>query len=98
MKRTEDFIDAALIKDIPIWAFHGDEDRVCPYERAEQLMAEMKKLGANMKLTTFAGDKHSIARKIVTGSDNGSTELSSDRCDAESDMMTWLFAQRRTRP
>jgi len=33
LARSEDFIDASIIKDIPIWAFHGDQDKVCPIER-----------------------------------------------------------------
>jgi len=91
---TEAFIDAAVIKDIPIWAFHGDQDKVCPYERDQQLFAEMQKLGGNMKLTTWAGDGHGVAAKMITGSDNGSTQLSSDRCDPEPVFLKWLFAQK----
>ena len=88
-----EFIDAAAIKHIPIWAFHGDRDTVCPYERAQRLFAEMKQLGGNMKLTTWAGDGHSVAAKMIAGGENGSTDSSSDRCDPEPDLMTWLFAQ-----
>jgi len=46
-----------------------------------------------MKLTTWAGDGHGVAEKMITGSDNGSTQLSSDRCDPESSFLKWLFAQ-----
>jgi hypothetical protein len=56
----------------------------------------MKKLGGNMKFTTWAGDGHGIAQKMITGSDNGSTRLSSDRCDVETGFMKWLFAQKRS--
>ena len=55
----------------------------------------MKKLGGNMKLTTWAGGKHAVSDKMIVGADNGTTELSSDRCDKEPDFMTWLFAQSR---
>lgn len=95
LKRTEPFIDASVIKDIPIWAFHGDQDRVCPYERDLTLFNEMKTLKGNMKLTTWAGDGHGVSGKMIAGDDNGSTQLSSGHCDPESDFMTWLFAQRR---
>ncbi len=94
LRSTEEFIDAAVIKDIPIWAFHGDNDKVCPYERDRKLFAEMEKLGGNMKLTTWAGDGHGVAEKMITGADNGSTRLSSDRCDPEPEFLKWLFAQR----
>jgi len=96
LPETEEFIDASVIKDIPIWAFHGDKDKVCPIERDQKLFAEMVKLGGNMKLTTWAGDGHGVAGKMITGSDNGSTQLSSDRCDPEPVFLKWLFAQERT--
>ncbi len=92
LPQTEDFIDPSLIKDIPIWAFHGDADKTCPYEREQKLFAEMKQLGGNMKLTTWAGDGHGVAGKMITGGDNGSTQCSSDRCDGEPEMLKWLFA------
>lgn len=89
----EDFIEAELIKDIPVWAFHGDKDTVCPIEPQKTLFAEMQALGGNMKLTTFAGDGHGISGKFITGADNGTTQSASDRCDSEADFMTWLFSQ-----
>ena len=49
-----------------------------------------------MKFTIWAGDGHGVAMKMITGADNGSTQLSSDRCDPEPVFMKWLFAQKRT--
>ena len=95
LRRTQDFIDAEIIKDIPIWAFHGDKDGVCPIEKQRKVFAQVKALGGNMKMTTWAGDKHAISHKMIAPGDNGSTEYSSDRCDRESDFMTWLFKQKR---
>ena len=92
-KQDEDFIDAALIKDIPIWAFHGGKDNVCPIDPQLTLFAEMQELGGNMKLTTWAGDGHGVSGKFISGADNGTTQVSSDRCDPESNFMKWLFAQ-----
>ncbi len=83
LRRTEEFIDASSIRDIPIWAFHGDQDKVCPIERDQKLFAKMKELGGNMKLTTWAGDGHGVSAKMIAGSDNGTTQRSSDRCDPE---------------
>ena len=90
--QDEEFIDASLIKDVPIWAFHGDGDTVAPYERAEKLFATMTRLGGNMKLTTWVGDAHSVATKMIAGGDNGSTKCASDRCDPEPEMLKWLFS------
>ena len=96
LHKTGEFIDASLIKDIPIWSFHGDKDRVCPIERDRKLFVKMKKLGGKMKFTTWSGDGHGISKKMIIGGDNGSTQISSDRCDRETDFMKWLFKQRRS--
>ena len=94
LKRTEEFIDPSKMKDVPIWAFHGDQDKVCPYDRNLELFNELKELGGNMKLTTFKGDGHGIAGKMIPGADNGSTLMSGERCDPEPDFLKWLFKQR----
>ncbi len=95
--RTEEFIDPAKIKDLPIWAFHGDRDGVCPIEKDQKVFDEVKRLGGNMKFTIWKGDKHGVSGKMIVGADNGTTLFSSDRCDRETDLMTWLFAQSRSR-
>lgn len=90
---TEDYINAEKIKDIPIWTFHGDNDSVCPYSRAEKVFEEMKKVGANFKFTTWAGDGHRIADKMIYDGDNGTTQYSSNRCDKEPEFLKWLLKQ-----
>ena len=94
LKQTEEFIDPSKMKDVPIWAFHGDQDKVCPYDRNLELFHELKERGGNMKLTTFKGDGHGIAGKMIPGADNGSTLMSGERCDPEPGFLKWLFAQR----
>ena len=54
-----------------------------------------KKLGGNMKFTTWAGDNHAVSGKFIPGAKNGTTQLSSTHCDKETDFLTWLFKQRR---
>ncbi|VGO20706.1 carboxylesterase family protein [Pontiella sulfatireligans] len=95
---TPRFVDVEKIKDMPFWIFHGDKDPKCPIEFDRKIFAEMKAIGGNMKFTTWHGDKHGgpIALKMVTGSDNGTTQMSSDRCDPEPVFMKWLFAQKRS--
>jgi len=95
LKKTEDFINPAKIKDLPIWAFHGEKDGVCPIDRDRKVFDAMKELGGNMKFTVWEGDGHGVAPKMILGGENGTTELSSGRCDKEPDFMTWLFAQSR---
>ena len=89
LRRTEKFIDASKIKDVPIWAFHGDNDRVCPIEKDQKVFNEMKRLNGIMKFTIWKGDKHAVSGKFIPGADNGTTYTSSDRCNKESDFLTW---------
>ena len=98
LKRTEKFIDPAKIKNVPIWAFHGDKDGVCPIDKDLAVLDEMKKLNGNMKLTIWAGGNHGVSDRMIAGGNNGTTEYSSDRCDREPDFMTWLFKQKRGNP
>lgn len=95
LKRTADFINAKKIKDVPVWAFHGDKDRTCPYERDRKVFEEVKALSGNMKLTTWQGDNHGVSGKMIPGAHNGKTEFTSNRCDTEPDFMTWMFSQSR---
>ncbi|MGC6448631.1 MAG: FG-GAP-like repeat-containing protein [Rubripirellula sp.] len=97
LKRTEEFIDPGKIKDIPLWAFHGDQDRTCPFDRDQRVFDEVKRLGGNMKLTIWRGGNHGVSAKMIIGAENGETLLSGERCDEESDFMTWLFSQDRSR-
>ena len=99
LPKTEPFIDVSRIRDVPIWAFHGDQDPTCPYERGLALFAEMQAVGGNFKFTTWAGDKHGgpVAEKMITGSRNGRTQLASTRCDPEPDFLKWLFSQSLAR-
>ena len=95
LKTTEDFVDVSLIKDIPFRVLHGDKDHVCPIEKDQLIFAQMKEQGGNMKFTTWVGDKHGgrIALKMMTGSDNGVTEMSSDHRDPEPVFMKWLYSE-----
>lgn len=95
LRRTEPFIDPEKIKDLPIWAFHGDKDGVCPIEKDQVVFDEMKRLGGNMKFTIWQGDNHGVSGRFIPGAKNGRTYLSSTRCNNEDDFLTWLFAQTR---
>ena len=49
---------AALLKDMPIWAFHGDADNVVPISYSETMVEAIKKAGGNPKFTVFPGVNH----------------------------------------
>ena len=95
LRRTEKFIEPVKIKDVPIWAFHGDKDGVCPIEKDQAVFDEMKRLGGNMKFTIWKDDRHAVSGKMIVGGENGTTHFSGDRCDKEPNFMKWLFAQSR---
>ncbi|MEI7850440.1 MAG: hypothetical protein WCH86_01250 [Kiritimatiellales bacterium] len=87
---------ADLVKNIPIWAFHGTEDTVSSFQLSQDFFDEMVAIGGNMKFTPFIGWGHSTPDFIpfVAGvSTRAPTYLSSDRCDPEPVYMTWLFNQ-----
>jgi predicted peptidase len=90
-----EFVQAERLKDLPLWVFHGDQDKVCSYALAAKLLRDMRTLGGNMKLTTWKGQGHGVAAKIIPGNKGNITELASDRCDSEPHVLTWLFKQTK---
>ncbi|MGI9553092.1 MAG: prolyl oligopeptidase family serine peptidase, partial [Aurantibacter sp.] len=49
---------AGAVKDIPWWVFHGDEDMIVDYEHSQNMVEELKKMGADVKFTTYEGVNH----------------------------------------
>ena len=47
------------IKDIPIWAWHGDQDGAVPFEKSVEMVDAIKKAGGDLvKFTTLEGIGH----------------------------------------
>jgi predicted peptidase len=90
-KRTELFAAAAPIcgggdtaaagkmKDIPIWAFHGDQDKTVPPERSREMIEALKAAGGSPKYTEYPGVGH-----------NSWAQTYSDPA-----LYEWLFAQKK---
>lgn len=70
---------ADVIKDLPIWAFHGVEDPVAPVDNTRTMIARLKALGSPAKFTALEGVGHD------------SWQAAYD----DMDMFRWLFAQKR---
>jgi predicted esterase len=51
---------AKIIKDIPIWAFHGSADPVIPVSRTRKMIAALRAAGGDPKYTEVAGAGHYI--------------------------------------
>ena len=70
---------AALLKDMPVWAFHGDADSVVPISYSETMVEAIKKAGGNPKFTVFPGVNHN----------------SWDSAYQTTDVVKWLTEQRK---
>lgn len=47
-----------LIGKTPVWAFHGDEDKIVPVNNSYEMCDKLKSYGGNVKLTIFHGVEH----------------------------------------
>jgi predicted peptidase len=50
--------DGPKLKDIPLWAFHGDKDTAVPLKKSEEMIEAIKAAGGNPKLTVYPGVGH----------------------------------------
>lgn len=71
--------NAGKLKDIPIWAFHGDADDIVKVESSRNIVEAIKKLNGNIKYTEIPGGDHGIARQVYQ----------------DKEMHKWLFEQKR---
>ena len=67
------------IKNLPIWAFHGEKDSVVPVEASRNMVNALKKINAKIIYSEIKGKAHAIWQEIF---DN---QLLGD----------WLFAQKK---
>lgn len=71
--------NAEKLKDIPIWAFHGDADEAVKVEASRNIVEAIKKLDGKIKYTEIPGGDHGIANQVY----------------ANKEMHQWLFEQKR---
>lgn len=70
---------ATLIKDVPVWAFHGNEDNVNETKYTRMMIAALLRNGGTPKYTELPGQKHMI-RDLVY---------------ADPLLWEWMFMQRK---
>jgi predicted peptidase len=70
---------AAAMAKIPVWAFHGDEDKSVKVDRTRAMIHAIKDAGGNPKYTEYKGVGHDSWTKAY----------------AEPELLSWLFAQHR---
>ena len=51
-----------VLKDMPVWVFHGDQDEQVPIRRSEEMVDALRKCGGNPKFTVLKGFPHDIHR------------------------------------
>lgn len=50
--------DGPKLKDLPIWAFHGDKDNAVPLKKSQDMIDAIKAAGGEPKLTVYPGVGH----------------------------------------
>lgn len=66
------------IGNVPVWAFHGDQDRSVPVDESRKLTEALERSGGNVRYTEYAGVPHN----------------SWDRAYAEPELIPWLLSQK----
>jgi hypothetical protein len=75
---------ASIIKDIPIWAFHGSNDTIVPVSGTRNIINAIRAAGGNPNYTEVAGGGHVIWNPIYY--------------DGSHTLYAWLFAQHLATP
>ncbi len=52
------------IKDVPVWVFHGDSDRLLPIDPVKNMVQDLKDSGGNVKFTIYEGAGHGITSRV----------------------------------
>jgi predicted peptidase len=73
---------AAVIKGIPVWAFHGEADDVVPVGETRAIVAALEAAGAHPRVTIYPGVGHGCW----------------ERAYGEQELPAWLLARRRPSP
>ena len=74
-----DVTKAALIKNTPVWAFHGERDDTVSVEYSRNMIAALQQAGGQPKYTEYKGVGHQ----------------SWEVAFKEAGLLPWLFAQKR---
>ncbi|MBE6645685.1 MAG: phospholipase [Ruminococcaceae bacterium] len=56
----------ASVLDMPVWAFHGDQDPIVTPMHSAEMVNKLQKLGKNVRYTVFEGVGHSLQTLTFT--------------------------------
>jgi predicted peptidase len=78
-----DYVDGLRLRDVPIWAFHGEDDPIVPVEESRRLVRLVNDLGGHARLTVYRGVGHNCW----------------DRAYADPALWKWMLSQwKQQRP
>jgi predicted peptidase len=69
---------ASMIAHIPIWCFHGTEDKAVKVSRSRDMVEALKKVNGNIKYSEYKGVGHGSWKQAY----------------AEPDFLKWLFSKK----
>jgi predicted peptidase len=74
-----DLAQAAKLKNLPLWAFHGDKDPGVPVGRTTAMIEAIRKAGGAPKMTIYSGVGHDCWTRTY----------------ADPAVLAWLFEQKK---
>jgi predicted peptidase len=74
-----DMAQAAKLKNLPLWAFHGDADMSVPTCRTTSIIEAIRKAGGSPKMTIYPNVGH----------------MCWNRAYGDPEAMAWLFSQKK---
>ncbi len=74
-----DYVDALRLRDVPMWAFHGEDDPIIPVAESRRMVELVRGIGGKARLTVYPGVGHN----------------SWDRAYNEPELWQWMLAQRK---
>jgi predicted peptidase len=73
---------AEKFKDVPVWAFHGEDDQVVPVAATRKMIDALEKAGGKPKVTIYPGVQHDSWTATY----------------ADKEAIRWMFSQARPQP
>jgi len=74
-----DYLDSLRLRDVPIWAFHGEKDSIIPVEESRRLVELVNQIGGKARLTIYRDAGHNCW----------------DRAYDDPALWDWMLAQTR---
>ena len=76
---------AYLLKDMPIWVFHGSMDPIVPVSGSRDMIKAIEAAGGHPRYTEYAGAKHDIWARVYAV----------DTVNPSNNVFQWLFSQHK---